>query len=90
MSVTATEPTIEERVLRIFNTHLKDLPEGGVTRETTLEDLNIDSFDLIEVTFLLEEEFDVDLATEDAEGMSCIADFIDRFEALVIQTHGKA
>ncbi len=38
-----------------------------VTLETTFEDLNADSLDVVELVMAIEEEFDIEIPDEDAE-----------------------
>lgn len=40
------------------------------------EDLGIDSLDIFEIVMELEEEFDMEIPTEDLEGMSKISDLV--------------
>ena len=44
-------------------------------------DLHIDSLDLFEMVMTLEEEFDVEIPSEDLEGIDTIADLIAYIES---------
>jgi len=48
------------------------LPEASF-----VEDLNADSLDLVELIMSLEEEFDIEIPDEDAEGMQTVGDAIE-------------
>lgn len=46
--------------------------EEEVTIETSFEDLNADSLDIVELVMALEEEFDIEIPDEDAEKIKTI------------------
>ena len=49
-----------------------------LTLETSLkEDLDADSLDAVEVIMALEEEFDIEIPDEDAEGFKTIGDIVE-------------
>jgi acyl carrier protein len=48
-----------------------------ITREATLETLDIDSLDLVEIAQVIEEEFGVRLVVEDAEHLRTVGDVYD-------------
>lgn len=56
---------MNERLLKIINSIKKnkqDKPVDALTEEMRLrEDLNLDSFDLAELTVKIEDEFDIDI-----------------------------
>ncbi len=52
-----------------------------VTKEATLESLDVDSLDLVEVGQVIEEEFGVEIKGEDAEKLKTVGDVVD----LVVQ-----
>ena len=54
----------------------------NITEDTNLmEDLGIDSLDLYEMIISLEEEFDIEIASEDSENLKTIKDVITYIEA---------
>ena len=54
-----------------------------VTRESSFkDDLNIDSLDLFEMVMALEEEFDVEIPSEELEKMSTVGDIVKYIEQL--------
>ena len=54
-----------------------------VTMESSFkDDLNIDSLDLFEMVMALEEEFDVEIPSEELEKMSTVGDIVKYFEQL--------
>ncbi|HWQ72839.1 MAG TPA: acyl carrier protein [Desulfitobacteriaceae bacterium] len=51
--------------------------EGDVTLETTFEELNADSLDIVELIMALEEEFDLDIPDEEAEKIRTVGDAVN-------------
>jgi len=54
-----------------------------VTLETSFEDLNADSLDVVELVMALEEEFDIEIPDEDAEKIRSIGAVIEYIKAKV-------
>ena len=53
-----------------------------ITEETSFkEDLGADSLDLFELVMALEEEYDVEIPTEDLEQIATVGDVISYFES---------
>lgn len=56
--------------------------EDQVKMESSFkEDLNIDSLDLFEMVMTLEEEFDIEIPSEDLEGLNTVEDLIKYIES---------
>ena len=51
-----------------------DVNVADLTEETTFESLGADSLDLFEMVMALEEEFEVEIPTEDLENIKTIGD----------------
>ncbi|HZW83600.1 MAG TPA: acyl carrier protein [Candidatus Deferrimicrobium sp.] len=51
--------------------------EDDVKMETSFEELNADSLDIVELVMALEEEFDIDIPDEDAEKIRTVALAVD-------------
>ncbi len=51
--------------------------EEDVTLETSFEELNADSLDIVELVMALEEEFDLDIPDEDAEKIRTVGQAVD-------------
>ena len=55
--------------------------EEQVTMDASFKnDLNIDSLDLFEMVMTLEEEFDVEIPSEDLENIDTVGDLINHIE----------
>lgn len=50
--------------------------EGVVTQETSFEELNADSLDIVELIMALEEAFDLDIPDEEAEKIRTVGDAV--------------
>ena len=50
--------------------------EDEVTLETSFEELNADSLDIVELIMALEEEFDIDIPDEEAEKLRTVGDAV--------------
>lgn len=57
-----------------------DLEEDKITRETTFEDIDADSLDVVELVMALEEEFGLDIADEEVENIKKVGDIVDYIE----------
>ena len=69
--------TIEERVIQIICDQL-GVPKEKVTPDTSfVNDLGADSLDTVELVMEMEEEFDLNIADEDAEKITTVGDAIE-------------
>lgn len=50
--------------------------EAVITQETSFEDLNADSLDIVELIMALEEVFDLDIPDEEAEKIRTVGDAV--------------
>lgn len=74
---------MDERILEIIRKHM---PEGDkpLTAGTPLEDLEIESLDLVEIIFEIEDTFDIEIpynANENAE-FTTVGEIVDRVKAI--------
>ena len=67
----------------------KEIPAEGITPETTIEELDMDSLDALNLIFELEEEFDLTIPDDDAFEMKTIADIVKGVEGLVAEKKAK-
>jgi acyl carrier protein len=51
--------------------------EDDVTMETSFQDLEADSLDIVELVMALEEEFDLEISDEDAERITTVGAAVD-------------
>ncbi len=68
---------IFEQIKNFLSTQL-NIDENKITMDATfVEDLNIDSLDLVELILALEEEYNIEVDEEDAEKLSTIGDVVN-------------
>ena len=53
----------------------------AVTIDSTLEDLGADSLDAVELILALEEEYDLEIAEDDAKAMKSVKNIVDYIES---------
>ena len=70
-----------ERVIKIVAEY-KEMPEDEIKRETTLDELEMDSLDALNLVFELEEEFDIEIPDEKAFEMKTIGEMIEGIDKL--------
>ena len=66
---------VEERVFKTL-ANLGAVPDR-MRRDATLEEIDIDSLDLVELAQIVEDEFDVRLEGQDLEGVTTVGEAID-------------
>ncbi|NLL58552.1 MAG: acyl carrier protein [Firmicutes bacterium] len=70
---------IFEKVRSLISEQL-DIDEDKITLETTFEDIDADSLDVVELVMALEEEFDLEIADEAVENIKTVADVVNYIE----------
>jgi acyl carrier protein len=74
MPAQATSQSVEQVIIDGLN----ELgAEGEVTRDSTFEDLDVDSLDLVELAQIVEDEFGVELQGEDVKDLRTVGEVID-------------
>lgn len=71
--------TKQDRFFEVFG-EIYTLNESQKVTETTLESLNLDSFDRVELFADIEEEFDLDLDDKSADSFKTIGEILDYIE----------
>jgi acyl carrier protein len=72
-----TQATAESAEQVIFD-GLKEVgAEGEISRESTFEEIDVDSLDLVEVAQIVEDEFGVELQGEDVKDLRTVGQVID-------------
>jgi acyl carrier protein len=72
---TVTTEQVEARVVDALASFGPD--KSQITRESTFEELDIDSLDLVELAQIVEDEYGVVLKGEDMKGLQTVGDAID-------------
>ncbi|HWT27221.1 MAG TPA: acyl carrier protein [Mobilitalea sp.] len=69
-----------EKLQKIISEVL-NVDEDEITMETTfVDDLGADSLDVFQIIMGIEEEFDIEIANEDAENIVTVADAIEQIK----------
>ena len=71
-----------EKVRSLISEQL-DIDEDKISPETTFEEIDADSLDVVELVMALEEEFDIEIADEAVENIKTVADIINYIEEII-------
>ena len=72
---------MEFEKLRKIISEVLNVEEEEITMDTTfVDDLGADSLDVFQIIMGIEEEFDVEIATEDAESIVTVQDAVDQIK----------
>ncbi len=69
--------SIEDKVKQTISEKLSVDLDEVVAKASLIDDLGADSLDLVELVMSMEEEFDIEIPDEDAEGLVTVQDAID-------------
>ena len=73
--------SVEDKIKKIIAEKLSVDLEEVVPEASFVDDLGADSLDLVELIMSMEEEFDIEISDEDAEGLATVKDAIDYINA---------
>ena len=76
---TVTNQQVESRVIDALASFGPD--KSQITRESTFEELDIDSLDLVELAQIVEDEYGVVLKGEDMKELKTVGDAVDLITA---------
>ncbi len=68
---------VEQEMIDIIVEQLSVEKDKVVPNASFVDDLGADSLDLVELIMAMEENFDIEIPDEDAEGISTVKDAID-------------
>lgn len=69
---------------------VKRIPEEGITPESSLQELGMDSLDAMNLLFALEEEFDVSIPDSEAHAIRTVRDASEGVRRLLEAKNGGA
>ena len=75
MSTAVTPEQVEKRVLDALITFGAD--ESVVSRDATWEQLEVDSLDLVELAQVVEDEYGVEITSQDMQNLQTVGQVID-------------
>ena len=70
------------RVIRVI-AETQRIPAEVVTKDSTFQDLNIDSLDAIQIVFAIENEFNISVPDDAAKSIRTISDLANGVERLL-------
>ena len=79
-----TDEEIKEKVFDIFAKEAR-LDRGSLTPDSALEDLNIESLDMVQILFGIEETFEVYVPQDEVENLKTLGDVIEGIKQLLAQ-----
>lgn len=72
---------MQEKVIKLISDATK-VDQAKITTNTSfVDDLNLDSLDIVELMMKMEDEFGVEIPEEDAEGLKKVSDIVTYLEA---------
>jgi acyl carrier protein len=67
---------MEDRVIKLISDATK-IDSAKITMQTSfVDDLNLDSLDIVELMMKMEDEFGIEIPEEDAEGLKKVEDVV--------------
>jgi len=81
MATTTTPKDIETTIMDALATFGAE--RDALTRDATLEDVDVDSLDLVELTQVIEETYEINLENADFKGIKTVGDIVDLVVAKV-------
>ena len=76
MPTTTVTPEAVEKTLRDAIEQF-DVDPSEISREATFEELDVDSLDLVELAQVIEDEYKVEVASQDVQNVKTVGDVID-------------
>jgi len=74
--------SVENKVKEIISDQL-EVALDKLTAETTFEDIDADSLDVVELVMALEEEFDLEISDQEIENVKSVGDVVKYIESKV-------
>lgn len=78
-----TRAEVATRTTSIIAEHLERPVEDAKESATLIDDLGADSLDLVEISFALEEEFDITISDDDSEHLMTVGHAVELVAKLV-------
>lgn len=70
-----------EKIIGIIKNQLGGKADFDITPETRFDTIDLDSIDVVEIVFAIEDEFGIEFEDTAAQGFTKIADIMDYLEA---------
>lgn len=79
-----TDEEIKEKIFDIFAKEAR-LDRDSLSMETKLEELSIESLDMVQILFGIEDTFDVYVPQEEVENLKTMGDVVDGVKQLLAE-----
>jgi acyl carrier protein len=77
-----TEVSVQDKVKGIIADQL-EVDVASLTMETTFEEIDADSLDIVELVMALEEEFELEISDQEVENVKTVGDVVKFIESKV-------
>ncbi|MFO7951881.1 MAG: acyl carrier protein [Bacillota bacterium] len=74
--------SVEDKIKKIISDQL-EVAIDKLSAETTFEDIDADSLDIVELVMALEEEFDLEISDQEIENVKSVGDVVKYIESKV-------
>ncbi len=74
--------SVEKKVKKIISDQL-EVAADKLSMETSFEDIDADSLDIVELVMALEEEFDLEISDQEIENIKTVGDIVKYIESQV-------
>ena len=84
---------VAEKIISILKKNMKSQPEGPITENTALSDLDIESLDLAVIVFDIEDTFGIEIpfdASENADDFKTIGSIVDSVKKMQAEKDGAS
>ncbi|SCW64715.1 acyl carrier protein [Pseudomonas sp. NFACC48-1] len=81
MGASVTEMCIESEVIKLLSGYFSTIQRKISRHSRLVEDLNLDSVDVVEIIMIVDEAFNVELPSHEVEAWRSVADIIHSVEA---------
>ncbi|NLI70994.1 MAG: acyl carrier protein [Firmicutes bacterium] len=78
----ANEVVVFDKVKEIISEQL-DIDIDNIILDSTFEEMDADSLDLVELVMALEEEFDIEITDEEIEGIKTVGDVVNHISSKI-------
>ncbi len=72
--------TVEERLKKVLAKELKVDPDKIKDNSSLADDLGVDSADMVDLLFAIEDEFDIEISDDEVEEYQKFNDIVDRIK----------
>ncbi|MCP5091365.1 MAG: hypothetical protein GY949_10625 [Gammaproteobacteria bacterium] len=83
MSADRNQEELLSSIVLILEEHLGEEYQGKLKRDTNLESVDIESIDMVEIVFNIEDKYDINVPLEEVAGAVTVGDLADRLAKIL-------